>query len=225
MNKQLLLHKLITEELQRYEALHNRLEHKMTILPKGSLLDRNGHIYRAYRENGRQFQTPLQYDSKLYNDLLLRRYIKEGFPILQKRAKLCKDFLKNEVYYDLEQIRNNLPTVYHDEISSLLFLKGDFDITGWQNAPYKRNPAQFSEKHFTAGGVQVRSKSEAMIGSQMESRKRIFRCEPEIWCGNQCYYPDFEVLMFYTRTTAYLEHFGKMDDPEYLIRKKAKRLP
>ena len=56
MDRQLVLHHMIVSELKRYEELYELMMNLLTKLPKGSLLNRNGHMYRAFRENGRQFQ-------------------------------------------------------------------------------------------------------------------------------------------------------------------------
>jgi predicted nuclease of restriction endonuclease-like RecB superfamily len=50
----------------------------------------------------------------------------------------------------------------------------------------------------------------------METRKMLFLCEPEIFCGRKRYYPDFAILLPNIRRIVYLEHFGKMDSPDYL---------
>ena len=223
MDRQLLLHKMILEELYRCEHLQQELEKKLKILPKGSVLNRNGHMYRAYRENGKQYQVPIHNDNKMLDELILRRYIKEGLPSLKTRTKLCKDFLKKERYYDHEKIRSSLNESYKTGKCQSLLLEHDIDLSTWLNSPYKRNPAAFAEEHYTANGVQVRSKSESLIGSALEQRGLLFRCEPEIWCGNQNYYPDFVIFLPNIRRIIYLEHFGKMGDPGY-VKKTMKKL-
>lgn len=215
MDKQILLHNLISDEMNRFDKLQHDFQKELKGLTRGSLLNRNGHPYRAYTENGRRYQVPVN-DSKIVDELSLRRHIKAGLSSVQQRVKICKEFLKNEVFYDPIQIHTHLPDVYHNNLSDILFPADDINIITWASQPYKRNPAPFVEEHYTTGGIQVRSKSEALIGSTLEQRKMIFRCEPEIWCGFRNYYPDFAVLLPGIRRVIYLEHFGKMDDPDYL---------
>lgn len=216
MDRQLWLHRLLTEELLRCEKLQKSFEIQLKKLPKGSLLDRNGHFYRAYRENGKQIQKPIKDNLKLLQGLIMRRYIKEGLPVLKRRAQLCREFLRKEVFYNPYHIRNTLHPVYNDGITQSLFLEHDIDVSAWANESYKRNSWSFEEEHYAAGGLQVRSKSEALIGSEMEARGMVFRCEPEIWCGGKKYYPDFAILLPRVRRIVYFEHFGKMGDPDYL---------
>ncbi len=216
MDRQLWLHKLITEELHRCEKLEMSFEKLLSKLPKGSLINRNGHFYWAYRKNKKQFQRPIKNNPELLNNLITRQYIKESLPVLKKRTQLCRQFLEKEVFYNPYHIRNNLHDVYSDCIKPQVFLDEDVDVSSWCSKPYKRNPWPFDEEHYTTGGKQVRSKSEALIGSEMENRDMLFRCEPEIICGNKRYYPDFSILLPNIRRIVYFEHFGKMDDPEYL---------
>ena len=220
MNRQLLLHTFIIDEKRRFDTIREDCEKLLTIMPKGSLLDRNGHPYHAYRENGHRYQVPIK-NMQLLDELSLRRHLKAGLPAIQKRADLCKYFLKNEVFYDPVQIHQSLPAIYSSSLDPLLFPEGDIDPMSWISQPYKRNPAPFSNEHYTSRGIQVRSKSEALIGSELEQRGMLFQCEPEFRCGNTLYYPDYKILLPLIRRIVYLEHFGMMDDPDYL--KKAMR--
>lgn len=218
MDRQLILHKLIKEELHRCENLYEKLSAERAKLPKGSLLDRNGHIYRAFREDGRQYQKPIKEDEVLLNNLKLRRYLKKSMPDLAGRIRACKLFLENETFYDPAAAEAGLKPLYKGIVSSDLFLDEDISAELWTAEEYKRNDYPFSETHVTEGGLQVRSKAEAMIGTQMEHLGIMFRAEPQLELGNQYVYPDFEIFLPNIRRRVYIEHFGRMDDPEYLMK-------
>ena len=216
MDKQLRLHELVKEELNRNEELHDLLETELRHLPKGSLLDRNGHLYRAFRENGVQYQKPIKNDKRLLQNLKLRSFIKNALPYIKNRVAICRMFLANDSFYDPVKIEHALREIYQGIDDRRIFLEGDIGAEEWENEKYFRNKYPFREEHFTDGGIQVRSKAEAMIGTQIEHRDMVFRCEPERYVEGVRVYPDFEIFLPYRRRRVYLEHFGKMDSPEYL---------
>lgn len=217
MDRQLELHRMVEQELERCRNLLDDFDREYPGLPKGSLQDRNGHPYRFVRENGKAFQSVL-HDSEMQRKLKKRRYIQKGRILLQKRIANCSKFLKNDTFYDPLQIEKDLRPIYKNVRGLGIFLENDIDPEEWMSAEYNRNPYEFEEDHFTAGGVRVRSKSEALIGTQMEAGGMLFRCESALQLGNAVYYPDFCILLPNRRKVVYWEHFGRMDDAVYAAR-------
>ena len=215
MNTQLILRKLIKREQIRCEELYLRLSRTFENLPKGSLIDRNGHMYRAFRENRKQYQKPIREDIQLLQDLRQRRYLKKAIPILRKRIEACRLFMETDQMYDPVEIEASSRKIYHGAMDPDMFLEGDISIEEWKREQYVRNSYPFSEKHVTDGGLRVRSKAEAMIGTQMEHFHMMFRPEPQIVLEGRVFFADFEVFLPKIRRRIYIEHFGKMDDPEY----------
>lgn len=218
MNRQLYLHLFILDELRRYEKLHSLLQAYLLDAPSGSLLNRNGHIYRAFREGGRQHQMPAGKDAKMIQKIKLKFFIKKALPVLERKINNCKQFIEAECIYEPMMIVEELKSVYQSFDYADIFLEGDYSLENWKSEKYVRNAAPFEKEHFTGGKVQVRSKAEAMIGTQAEARGMHFRCEPEKWIDNKRAYPDFEFFLPKSRKRVYLEHFGQMDDLKYLKR-------
>lgn len=83
---------------------------------------------------------------------------------------------------------------------------------------------KYSGKHFsvedktlfTVGGVRVRSKSEIIIGSMLEKFGIPFRYEYPLKLKSCLVYPDFYCLNVRTRREFVWEHFGMMDDGDYV---------
>lgn len=220
MFRQFILHDFVVAELKRCEELYVKFLGDIVGIPKGSLLDRNGHTYRAYRENGRQVQTSIEKDKRLIARMKYKHFIKTVIPGLKRRIDACKLFLKNEQLYDPVAVEQMMKAVYQGLDEHDVFLEGDISLERWLNEPYRRNAFPFEEEHFTDGGVQVRSKAEAMIGTQAEHKGMFFRCEPEkeLDTDMQLVYPDFEFFLPNTRRRVCLEHFGRIDDPNYAKR-------
>ena len=70
--------------------------------------------------------------------------------------------------------------------------------------------------HNTYSGIKVRSKSEAFIANTLFSYQIPFRYECAIQIGNLLLYPDFTIQHPKTGKIYYWEHFGMMDDFEYV---------
>lgn len=86
----------------------------------------------------------------------------------------------------------------------------------WMNAKFESNP-YFPEKltHESASGHFLRSKSEALIDTELFYRGIPFRYECRLDIGRQVVYPDFTFYKASTDEYRYWEHCGMMDDKKY----------
>lgn len=90
------------------------------------------------------------------------------------------------------------------------------ELIDWMNAPYERNPKYPEQLIFrTNSPYFVRSKSESLIFTALQSNKIPFRYECALTLGEITLYPDFTIRHPKTGETFYWEHFGKMDDTGY----------
>jgi hypothetical protein len=89
--------------------------------------------------------------------------------------------------------------------------------TGWELAPYNKNP-NYPEDLIvpTIKGDMVRSKSEALIANELLAYGVPYRYENGLPLGEATYYPDFTVKSQRNQTIVIWEHFGKIDDPDYV---------
>lgn len=219
MDRQKYLHGFIEEELQRYEKLHARLQKELGSLPQGSLVtNRYDDLCRCIRVDGVQCRIVIPPDDhKLITALKKRRYIRKGLKLLDDRITNCQKFLEEDTFYDPRKIERELPTQYRGMEGIDIFLDGDINVEDWIRQPYHRNPAAIEIPHYTAGGILVRSKSEAMIGTRLEARRVLYRPEPPIWTGTRNVYPDFEIFHAKRRRLVYWEHLGKIDEEGYIF--------
>ena len=87
----------------------------------------------------------------------------------------------------------------------------------WQNSPYEKNPNHPEHLiHKASNRSLVRSKSEAMIDMVLYSHRIPFRYECALYLGNHPIFPDFTLRHPKTGETFYWEHFGMMDDMNYV---------
>lgn len=88
----------------------------------------------------------------------------------------------------------------------------------WLSTPYASNPYPIENGFLTIKGDFVRSKSESIIADRLYSLNIPYKYECPCHLSDGTIYPDFTILNVNTRTEILLEHFGRMDDPEYVNR-------
>ena len=135
---------------------------------------------------------------------------------MQRELAACTAYIRRaDCKIDLlEKMMNNT------EYESLLgkqFCSISKELEEWENAEYEKN-VNYPENLIIKGtqGKRLRSKSEAIIDRILFSKGIPFRYEQKIILGNQILYPDFATRHPQTGKLCYWEHFGRMDNPEYV---------
>ena len=91
------------------------------------------------------------------------------------------------------------------------------DIADWLQEPYEKNTSHPENLiHKTVAGFNVRSKSESLIVSALYMNHVPFRYECALHLGDFTAFPDFTIMHPFTKQIYYWEHFGMMDNPEYV---------
>ena len=90
-------------------------------------------------------------------------------------------------------------------------------ITDWIRLPYEKKPiSEDTPEHYTNRGERVRSKSEVIIANTLYYLNIPYKYEcPLTLNDGTVLHPDFTILNVRDRKEYYLEHLGKMEDPEY----------
>lgn len=91
-------------------------------------------------------------------------------------------------------------------------------IRQWESVGYRGKEFEDEENEIiTERGERVRSKSEKIIADKLFALGIPYRYEyPVLLNGNIRMYPDFTILKMPEREEVYLEHFGMMDDADYV---------
>lgn len=146
-------------------------------------------------------------------------YNKKVLGIARRRVvqfeRICRDFAVDElerVYEDLPNLRKELvvpalpswSTIYRD----------------WSLKGYKENGLPLSDYSFvTKKGDRVRSKSEKILADKFFDLGIPYKYECPLHISNDYWiYPDFTFLHPVTCEEIYWEHFGMMDDSQYILR-------
>ncbi len=143
------------------------------------------------------------YDYKLLKTAKKELKLMERFYLQQKKmnvSTLCKGYSKQ---------RENLisPVTLSDENYAAKWLS--INYTG--KAFDETSPALFTSK-----GLRVRSKSEVIIAETLDRLNIPFKYECPLKVGRVTLYPDFLCLNTRTRKEIVWEHFGMMDNSEYV---------
>ena len=98
-----------------------------------------------------------------------------------------------------------------------LYPQDDEFLKKWNDEDYSHMGfSEDSPKFYSRKGERMRSKSETIIANALEKYGIPYMYEYPIEIGGRSYHPDFKILNLRTRETIYWEHFGMMDDRDYL---------
>lgn len=164
-------------------------------------------------------------DSKIISRYCQRDYNRHVLKKVQKLINGCEKFLNNLPSElgsaSLENFLSEKNPVRRKFLPDPVLSDDEF-VKEWLSVKYKGK--SFSENYgelITDRGERVRSKSEILIANKLAALGIPYRYEfPHKLRDRHGFkitvYPDFTLLNKETRKEIILEHFGRMDDPEYV---------
>lgn len=196
------------------------LQKNIDVLPPGKLLcarDRNHMKWYVRNTNGMEYLP--KKERSFAEQLALKRFYEE------KLEEYLAELSATQYYLNHSRDLNKVQSKFYAKHSNFIDLlskglpdKSD-DVKKWLAEDYRTNPYKLEKKtHKADGGVMMRSKSEALIATKFYHAGIPFRYEAELIVGGNVYYPDFTILKVKTGETVYHEHFGMMDDKNYVER-------
>ena len=214
---------ILTILKKRASVLRNAIskaEHE-TRFPEGRLrVSSNGNRTRYYlvtEEHDTQGEYITKENRTLAKQLAQRDYNRQFLRTSHEELKRIEQLVKflsirnaESVYEILSPGRRNLVTPY--------IIPDDIYVKEWQSQDYISNQ-YMTEKliYDTRNGEKVRSKSEAIIADILYELGIPYHYEKPLYLSKRVVrYPDFTILDISTREEVYLEHFGLLDNEEYL---------
>ena len=156
-------------------------------------------------------------DMPLIRALAQKEYDEALLKILKKKNSGLKCFQQSYMHFSVDSAYENLDADRRALVVPIRLTDEQYARL-WQEEPYQG--MGFSEdvksSYFTEKDERVRSKSEVIIANTLNSAGLPYKYECPLKVGNATFYPDFTILDIRTRKERYLEHFGMMDDKEYL---------
>lgn len=156
-------------------------------------------------------------DKKLAKLLAQKEYDKKIINLADKEIYVIDKFLGNYPAKNVEEFYQTLHSERQKLITPIKETTEQF-IEKWESVEYqgKSFPEELLE-YYSFKGERVRSKSELIIADFLQREGIPYRYEcPLTLKGYGTIYPDFTVLNVKKRKEIYWEHFGMMDDVEYV---------
>jgi len=212
------LRKKILEEYRSVQNQIDEIEKKLKQLPEGKLLfSRSNNNVKWYVSDGHKKVYLSKKKRHIAEQLAMKKYLQ----IRKEDFFRRKQMLENYFQYYIEDSYVTEEQLFQDEnyreLLEPYLAPQDEESTAWMNESYEKNEKYADGLvHKTSSGIYVRSKSESMIELFLHTNQIPFRYECALHLGDLTLYPDFTIKHPKTKKIYYWEHFGIMDDPEYI---------
>lgn len=212
-------------ENRKKELLQLKREKEQALkgVPKGTLRiscsqGRTQFYYRREKED-RQGTYIAEKEQNLIKRLAQKEYDQKVLRAVEKELRIVERCMVGYQLTEPEYIYEQL----HMERRKLIIpiqVPDEEYIKQWENVEYQgKGFAEDAPEYYTAKNERVRSKSEWMIANLLKDEGIPYRYEyPITLKGLGQVHPDFMALNIKSLKAYYWEHFGLMDDQEYLER-------
>ena len=218
---------MLQKELTELRLVIKKTQQRLKNVPSGTLRIRckNGKVEYYYKnketKNPRENKSNGRYLRKSETNLAKAIAQRDYDMAVNKKATERMNALEN---FLMEYEKTDLENLYQETFPERRKLIVPVTITdeeyvkNWQAVEYQgKKFADDEVEIITERGERVRSKSEKIIADKLFALGISYRYEfPLMLAGNVKVYPDFTILRMPEREEVYLEHFGMMDDEEYV---------
>lgn len=226
--------KKLTDDINARHEIVSRMifqaEEKLKTFPDGNIKIRHigskAYYYLTGADNlsGEKMLT----DKTLIDALIQKRYITK----VLSAARIESAYLQKVIKGYPEPVAENIYELLKDDRKASvrpIVLTDEQFVSKWKNTPYSKKPFSNDIPSFiTLNGEKVRSKSELIIADRLYNSGIPYRYECALRISKDgrilTIHPDFTILRISDRKIVYLEHCGKMDDPEYAEKHVVKRI-
>jgi len=213
------------KERQRLERQIEAIQKKIEKLPEGKLISgRNGKYHQWYQSDGHFRKYIPKKNQNLIQKLAMKKFLSYQLEDMIHEKRAIEFYLKHHRENVGKAEKMLVGASEYQELLSSNFKTTSQIMQEWLQESFEKNPEHKENLIFkTVSGNIVRSKSELMIDTLLFIHKIPFRYECALKLGKRKIYPDFTIMHPKTGKIYYWEHFGMMDDAEY-IRKACSKL-
>lgn len=216
----------IRKTREELETLKTEAERRLLKAPNGSLkVSFQRGKYRYYycdETNQKRYKYLSKKQEELIKELAQKKYDEYLVKAVSKQLQATK---KMEEIYDSGELYNvlqKLPSEYHNLIKPVILSDEEY-INNWYVEKYHameliKNRFVIEGSILTKRGEPVRSKSEKIIADLLSEYNVPYVYECPLLLEDSYVFPDFTVLNVRERREKYYEHFGMMDDTNYVAR-------
>lgn len=221
-------------EIRSLHLQIRELSSQIAILPEGYLkCNINGQSFKCFqcleprRGSKREKRIYLKSkDTELKKALALKTLLMVQRDACLKEIEALQNYQKQHI--DLEKITvefhgrpgfHSLLPEHSAGLNENRIIPGKDHLTfsQWMSMSYDKNPYKPENLIIdTDAGIKVRSKSEAYILNKLYANGIPFHYDCAVYLRNIRFYADFHILHPQTGAEYYWEHFGMIDNPEYL---------
>ena len=195
------------------------IEEQIQSFPEGKILClNNGKYIQWYQvENGIKKYIPKK-NIELARSLCYKQYLLSELQDLYTDRKALLGSLKCYKNYESKEKKYFENEKYREILKHIKSTENE-EIMAWRKEPYSRNTYNPGGLKFQSiSGNILRSKSEVIIDQLLFMNAIPYRYECELKLGDSVIYPDFTIRHPKTGEYLFWEHFGMMDNPEYVER-------
>ncbi len=223
LNELSLMEKIAIKELNRLP------EGKICVRRKGEKCCQ----YYLKKEKGDDWKYLKRSEDKLATDLIQKEYAEKVLATVKKQKRIIEDFIRRYNEEAVSDVQNKISETKYNKIKT--YTKNDMEFV---NTWYKKQKEIITKesKHIysikageeieilTEKGESVKSKSEKIIADKLNMMNIPYCYEVPLFLKGVGYVrPDFKVLNIATRKEYYWEHYGMMDNKEYMNKALKKR--
>ena len=198
--------KNLTTLVSNYQNELVVIDRELKELPAGNLLKRQTAFYHRSGE----LQVGITKNPELIKKLCRKKYLSERKKQIEKNLKspIIKLNAKS-----IHELIDEFPSVYQAVPRNYFH---DATLKEWLKKPYQKNPyPRDGLTYYSTNKVEFRTKSEALIASELERYEIPYLYEVAFKIGNKRIYPDFIIKNPYNGRLIVWEHFGALNREGY----------
>lgn len=193
------------------------IEKKIKLLPEGRInvrrQNKKAYYYLYVIDSNDKYLGPD--DRELIEKLIQKDYLKKVLKDVKRELAAIEKMQKLYPETLVEDLFDRLPESHKKYAQPINICDDDF-AAKWMETPYVRKSfKKGSPEFYTLKGEKVRSKSEVIIADRLNANGIPYRYECPLKVGKKIIHPDYSILRMSDRKTVYLEHCGKIGDPQY----------
>lgn len=204
--------KYIEEELSHIENMEKGM-------PAGELIvAKNNKNYKWYfRDKNTTVYLPKK-EADFAKKLAIKKYYQIRKKELKRELSACRIYVR-KADCKKDSVEEMLNNAEYERLLGGQRHSVKKELESWMNEKYEKN-GSYPENLIVKGtqGKFLRSKSEAIIDRTLYANGIPFRYEDKLVLENTFLYPDFTIRHPKTGQIYFWEHFGLMDQPDYINR-------
>lgn len=212
---------MIYERIKReYDSLCNRIcyiQKELQALPDGKLIcSHQPGSAKWYLSDGHRRSYIPKSNRSLAEQLAKKKYLSLLLEDLQNEKNALTYYIRHHSPTCKSEQLLTTPSEYK-QLLAPYFTPLSQELADWMTSPYEKNtnhPENLIYKGVS--GNYLRSKSEVLIDMLLRSHNIPFRYECVLQLGKTSVYPDFTIRHPHSGEFYYWEHFGMMDNPDYI---------